>query len=96
MTLRVYVNKGLILAKQIKKEKYIFDLTFTAVHMGCQKGPKIDFQSQFSMSKIIRSFLNFFFIEDYQFRSTFFVIDTFDSLPLYSNSQNSMILFDYN
>ena len=29
-----------------------------------QKVPKFDFQSQFSMSKIIRIFLNFFFIED--------------------------------
>ena len=43
----------------------------------CQKVPKFDFQSQFSMSKIIRIFLNFFFIEEYQFRSTFFVIDIF-------------------
>ena len=41
------------------------------------KVPKFDFQSQFSMSKIIRIFLNFFFIEEYQFRSTFFVIDIF-------------------
>ena len=36
-----------------------------------------DFQSQFSMSKIIRIFLNFFFIEEYQFRGTFFDIDIF-------------------
>ena len=43
----------------------------------CQKVPKFDFQSQFSMSKIIRIFLNFFFIEEYQFMSTFFVIDIF-------------------
>ena len=35
--------------------------------------PKFDFQSQFSMSKIIQIFLNFFFIEEYQFRSTFFL-----------------------
>ena len=43
----------------------------------CQKVSKFDFQSQFSVSKIIRIFLNFFFIEEYQFRSTFFVIDIF-------------------
>ena len=43
----------------------------------CQKVPKFDFQSQFSMSKIIWIFLNFFFIEKYQFRSTFFVIHIF-------------------
>ena len=43
----------------------------------CQKVPTFDFQSQFSMSKIIRIFLNFFFIEEYQLRSTFVVIDIF-------------------
>ena len=37
--------------------------------------PISDFQSQFSMSKIIRIFLNFFFIEEYQFRGMFFVVD---------------------
>ena len=37
-----------------------------------QKVPKIDSQSQFSMSKIIGIFLNFFFIEEYQFKSAFF------------------------
>ena len=41
----------------------------------CQKVPKFDFQRQFSMSKIIWIFLNFFFIEDYEFRNIFFVID---------------------
>ena len=40
--------------------------------VSCQKVPKFDFQSQFSMSKIIWIFLNLFFIEEYQFRSTFF------------------------
>jgi hypothetical protein len=29
------------------------------------------------MSKIIRIFLNFFFIEEYQFRGTFFVFTNF-------------------
>ena len=42
-----------------------------------QKLPISDFQSQFSMSKIVGIFLNFFFIEEYQFRGTFFVIDIF-------------------
>ena len=37
----------------------------------------MDFQGQFSMSKIIQIFLNFFFIEEYKFRSTFFVIGIF-------------------
>ena len=43
----------------------------------CQNVPKFDFQSQFSMSKIIVIFFNFVFIEEYQFRSTFFVFDIF-------------------
>ena len=38
-----------------------------------RKKPIYDFQSQFSMSKIIRIFLKFYFIEEYQFRGTFFV-----------------------
>ena len=39
----------------------------------CQKVPKCNHQRQFSMSKIVRIFLNsFFFIEEYQFMSTFF------------------------
>jgi hypothetical protein len=45
--------------------------------MGRQKVPKSDFQSQFSMSKIIQTFLIFFFIEEYQFRRRFFVIVIF-------------------
>ena len=36
-------------------------MTFTDVHMGRQKVSKSDFQSQFSMSKIIEIFLIFFF-----------------------------------
>ena len=42
-----------MLAKKSVKEKYIFDLTFTDVHMGLQKVPKSDFKSHFSMSKIV-------------------------------------------
>ena len=41
------------------------------------KSAKIDFQSQFIMSEIIQIFLDFFFIEECQFRSTLFVIDIF-------------------
>ena len=43
----------------------------------CQKVPKFDFQSQFSTSKIIRIFLKFFFIEEYQFWGIFVVIDIY-------------------
>ena len=42
-----------------------------------RKLPISVFQSQFSMSKIIRIFLNLFFIEEYQFRGMFFVADIF-------------------
>ena len=43
----------------------------------CKITQPLDFQSQFSILKIISIFLKFFFIEEYQFRSTFFVIDIF-------------------
>jgi hypothetical protein len=36
-----------------------------------------DFQSQFAMSKIIRVLLKIIFIEEYNFRSTHFIIDIF-------------------
>ena len=36
-----------------------------------------DFQSQSYMLKIIQIFLNFFLIEEYQFRGLFFVVDIF-------------------
>ena len=55
-----------------KKEKYFFDLKSQIFTWVVKKVPKSDFQSQFSMSKIIRIFLNFLFIEEYQFRRSFF------------------------
>ena len=63
-----------------------FDLIWLSqmftIQMGCQKVPKSDIKSQFSMSKIrkkksFESFWIFFFIEEYQFRSRYFVIDIF-------------------
>ena len=53
-------STGAILAKKSVKEKEFFDLTFKDDHMGRQKVPKSDIQSQFSMSKIIQIFLTFF------------------------------------
>ena len=41
-----------------------------------------DIQSQFSTSKIIRTFLNFFFIEEYQYRDMFFIVEIFWKLQL--------------
>ena len=48
-------------------------MTFTDVHTDRQKVPKSDFQSHFSMTKTVRIFLKKKFIEEYQFRATFFV-----------------------
>ena len=42
----------------------------------CLKVQKMDFQSQFSTSKIIQIFLKNI-IEEYEFRDTLFVIDIF-------------------
>ena len=58
-----------------------------------QKGPKFDIQSQFSMSKIIRIFLIFFVIEEYQFRSTIFV-KFFDNIN-FSMSSFSKIMLNF-
>ena len=57
----------------LPKENYVLNFEFW-INGELSKSA---FQSQFFMSKIIRIFLNFFFIEKYQFRSTFFVIDIF-------------------
>ena len=54
-----------------------FHISYQNSEISWPKAPISDFQSQFSMSKIIRIFLNFFFIEEYQFRGMFFVIDIF-------------------
>ena len=43
----------------------------------CQKVPKLDFQNEFSTSKIIQIFLQKIFIEEYQFKRTFFVKSIF-------------------
>ena len=43
----------------------------------CQKVTKFDFQSQFSMSKIVGIIPKKFFIEKYEIRSTTFINDTF-------------------
>ena len=51
--------------------------TYQNSKISWQKRPISDFQSEFSMSKIIRIFLKFFFIEEYQFRGTYSVIGIF-------------------
>jgi hypothetical protein len=63
------------------------------------KMPISDFQSEFSMSKIIRIFLIFFFIEEYQFRGTLVVIDTFLKLqflkPFISKIEQIFLLANF-
>jgi hypothetical protein len=44
--------------------------------VSCQKVPKFDFQSQFSMSKFIQIFLNFFSLKNTNL-GAHFVIDIF-------------------
>ena len=50
-----------------------FFWTFLDKVDGLTKLQNSDFQSHFSMSKIVRIFLNFFFIEEYQLRTPTFV-----------------------
>ena len=46
----------------------------------CQKVPKFDFQSQFSMSKIIRIFLIFFSLKNINFVAHFLLLTFFDNI----------------
>ena len=46
----------------------------------CRKVRKMDFQSQFSMSKIIRIFLNFFFIDNTNLEAHFLLLAFFDKI----------------
>ena len=64
-------------SKKISKRKIFFDLTLTDVHIGRQKVPKSDFQSQFSMSKFIQIFLIFFSMKNISLEEGFFVIVIF-------------------
>ena len=49
----------------------------TDVHIGRQKVAKFDFQSQFSMSKIIQIFLILFSLKNISLKEGFFVIVIF-------------------
>ena len=75
-------QQGLDCSKKISKRKIFFDLAFKDVHMGCQKVPKSDFQSQFSMSKFIQIFLIFFSMKNISLEEGFFVIVIFWKLQL--------------
>ena len=63
-------------------------MTYTDVQMGRQKVPKSDFQSQFSMSKIIRIFLIFFSLKNISLEEGFLLLSFFENFnfwtPLFS------------
>ena len=46
----------------------------------CRKVQKMDFQSQFSMSKIIRIFLNFFSLKNTNLEAHFLLLAFFDKI----------------
>ena len=54
-----------------------FHISYQNSEISWPKVPISDFQSQFSMSKIIRNFPKKNFIEEYHFRGTLFVTDIF-------------------
>ena len=65
----------------------------------CQKVPTFDFQSQFSMTKIIEIFFNFFSRKNINLAAHFYLSLYFSNDPqfltahIYTNSQNSIIFF---
>ena len=62
--------------KMFAKESILLNFE-NQVNGEVSKSAKFDFKSQISMSKIIQIFRIFLFTEEYQFSSTFFVIDIF-------------------
>ena len=57
---------------QVNSRKFFFDTNYFNLLLVVSSLQFPDFQSQFSMSKIIGIFLNLFLIEDYCFRGMFF------------------------
>ena len=80
----MWVNRGFILTKKSVKEKHFFYLTFTDVHMGRRKVPKSDFQSHFSMSKIIRIFLIFFSLKNISLEESFLLLSFFENFNFWT------------
>ena len=70
-TMHAYIGNKHFFTKSFRRQ------TYQNSKISWQKMPISDFQSDFSMSKIIRIFLIFFFIEEYQFRGTYIVIGIF-------------------
>ena len=74
-------HPALSIGKGFGQESTVFKWNYQILSLrlviACQKVPILDFQSEFSTSKIIRIFPKKKFIEEYQFRRTFFVKSIF-------------------
>ena len=66
-------------------------MTFTDVHLGRQKVPKSDFQSHFSMSKIIQIFLNFFSLKNISLEEGFLLLSFFEKLNFWTILFSEMV-----
>ena len=66
-------------------------LTFTDVHMGRQKVPNLTFKVNFLCRKIIQS-LQFFFIEEYQFRRRFLLFSSLENYHFWTTLFSKMKL----
>ena len=66
-------------------------MTFTDVHMGCQKVPILDFQSEFSMSKIIWIFLIFFSLKNISLEEGFLLLSFFENFNFWTTLFTEMV-----
>ena len=66
---------GKIFAQELTCPKENYRILRIGVMRRCQKGPKFDFQSRFSMSKMIGIFLKNFSLKNTNLGAHFFVID---------------------
>ena len=69
-------------------QKKIVVFSSFGLRESCQKVPKFDFQSQFSMSKIIQIFLNFFSLKNTNLEAQFLLLAFFDKI----NSLTTLLL----
>ena len=60
--------------------------------MGCQKVPKSDFQSQFSMSKIIRIFLIFFSLKNTSLEEFFLLLSFFENFNFLRTKSDKLLI----
>ncbi len=68
---------GKVFGQESTVDKWNYQILSLHLVTFCQNVPILDFQSEFSISKIIRIFLKKKFIEEYQFKRNFFVKNIF-------------------